>query len=602
MLEVVKYYVGRICKDKKGNLTPTIIDKEIVEKIKHPTLKIPYDCPKSVAEYIFKVSIDEYFGEINYNGDCLNYGIINVGRHFEFIDEISEKLKDCDLIIISDLRRLIKRKELVEIIKKIRDIIPPNTGIYCPNALPNEVPLLTYMGVDYYDYGSCDYYGKLGYELTKNRIIKVDEKDFKDINYNIKNNKNYNIKNNNENNKDNIEDNKNIKNNINIINSNYNQLIIKNRGIMNDILKETQYAIKNNFIRNLVEETTISDPYLRGNYKRYNNILNLKSFPLSTGDKIVITIDETEIPEVKKYLNRVINYEPFSNTVVLLPCSSKKPYSKSKSHQKYIGAIKSSGVIVEELIITSPYAIVPRSLEGTINYDIPVLGIWNHNEVELINKYLKIYLKNLKNKFNEINIICHLPGHYLSMLDDMSSYGNVLITTDENGNNLSDKSLNNLKNTLKDLKENNKIKTLGNKKQAIIHNYQQLSKYQFNKVVIPDNVVIKGKRDKKFFIEENGKLEQIALLNSKNGLFVLTYYGGKLLGYKNWVSVNFKVKKGTLFAPGLKDCDENISVNDEVVIIYNNNIVGVGRSIMDGKEIKKCKYGGVVNIRHVKYE
>lgn len=88
-------------------------------------------------------------------------------------------------------------------------------------------------------------------------------------------------------------------------------------------------------------------------------------------------------------MERLDNYEPYSNIIVLLPCSSKKPYSISQSHQKFIKAIKSAKVVVEEVILTSPYGLVPRALERLVNYDIPVTGEWSFEEIELINNCLK---------------------------------------------------------------------------------------------------------------------------------------------------------------------------------------------------------------------
>ena len=82
---------------------------------------------------------------------------------------------------------------------------------------------------------------------------------------------------------------------------------------------------------------------------------------------------------------------------------------------------------------------------------------------------------------------------------------------------------------------------------------------------------------------------QLASINDKNGLFVLTSQGGERLGVQRWVEVNFDVKKGSLFAPGFKDADESISVNDEVVIVKEGKVLGVGRALMSGKEMKKAK-------------
>lgn len=566
MLEPICYDVGRCCnetynktnKKEKDSITPKMINEDILKSIELPLLKIPFDCPENIANYLIEMNKEENYGKLKINNRELNYYIVNFGKYVYNIDNIKNELKNANLIIIADGRRLIKRKELVKLIPKLRKKISPNTALYFPTALPWEMPLLVYLGIDYFDYSSASYYASLGYKFTKNRIMKC--------------------------------------------NGSFDELLKHNMLILDELIEEIRYCIKEGCLRNLVEETSMSDPYLRGNYKRYNP--DLRNIPLSKGKKIIVSIDETTIPEVKKYIERVKNYEAFTNTIVLLPCSSKKPYSHSKSHQFFINAINSVNFPVEEVIITSPYGIVPRALEGVIDYDIPVIGKWSSEEIEFINKHLKEYLNNAKDKFGKLNIIAHLPEHYLEILDEneYKKYGNYIITSEDN-NPTSTKSLENLKNTLKELKlklENtNNTKNNKTRKMQFIHNYKQLAKFQFNKDFIPDDVIIKG-RHRKFFIKQNNKLVQICSLNEENGLLVLTYDGGNLLGKVNWVEVDFKVKKGSLFAPGFKDCDENISVNDEIVIIYDGKVIGVGRSLMSGLEMKKAKHGALANIRHIK--
>jgi len=542
-----------------------MIDENILNDIELPLLKIPFDCPEDIANYLIDVNKEETYGTVELkNEEKIKYCIINFGKYIDNIDNINLNELEPDLIIIADGRRLIKRKELVELIPKLREKISPNTAIYFPTALPWEMPLLAYLGVDYFDYSSASYYASLGYKFTKNRMMTISNKSF-------------------------------------------DELLQHNMSILDEVVEEIKYCIKEGCLRNLVEETSLSDPYLRANYRRYNP--DLRNIPLSKGKKIIVSIDETTIPEVKKYIERVKNYEAFTNTIVLLPCSSKKPYSYSKSHQFFINAINSVNFPVEEVILTSPYGIVPRALEGAIDYDIPVTGKWSSEEIEFINKHLKEYLDNAKDKFGKLNIIAHLPEHYLEILDEneYKKYGNYIITS-EDDNPTSTKSLENLKNTLKELKElvlnenpDNDNESNKTRKQQFIHNYKQLAKFQFNKDFIPDDVIIKG-RHRKFFVKQNNKLVQICSLNEENGLLVLTYDGGNLLGKTNWVEVDFKVKKGSLFAPGFKDCDENISVNDEIVIIYDGKVIGVGRALMSGLEMKKAKHGSLANIRHVKYD
>ncbi|AEF96314.1 archaeosine synthase subunit alpha [Methanotorris igneus] len=538
MLEPIAYDIGRVCKDKSGVLTPNLIDIEI----KTPTIKMPFDTPKEIVG-IFESSFVE---KTTYKDEEITYQIINVGKHVDLL-----KIEDVDLYIIADSRRLIERKELL-IIPKIREKISPNSGIYFPSALPYEIPLLVYMGVDYFDDISAKYYASLGYKFTKNRLIKS--------------------------------------------NDDFETLYAHNKKIIDEVLEEVRYCIKEGCLRNLVEETVISHPHLRANYRRYNP--DLRNIPLSKGKKIIVCIDETRIPEVKKYIERAKNYEPFTNVVVLLPCSSKKPYSTSKSHKFFINAINSSKMVVEEVILTSPYGLVPRALEGVVNYDIPVTGEWSNEEVEFINECLKNYIKKVKEKFGDAIIISHLPEHYLEILD-LDDYINTAV----DGNPLSDESLNSLKETLKKIKEEHNINL--KKKEQKIHNYQQLAKFQFGVNFIPNDVVIKERPNKRFLINKDGKLVQICSLNENNGLFVLTLQGGELLWELSrkdslYVEVNYDIRKGSLFAPGFKDCNENISVNDEVILIKDDEVVGVGRALMSGLEMKKAKHGALVNIRHVK--
>ncbi|BAP63793.1 archaeosine synthase subunit alpha [Methanococcus maripaludis] len=538
MLEPILYDIGRICKEKHESnsfsTTPKIIEFDInVPPLK--TLKIPFDAPREVVEELVKLNKSEYVRKSE-----VSYQIINAGKYADLID-IEENM---DVYVISDLRQIIKRREMIEIIPKVREMISPNSGIYVPGAMPLEIPLIVYMGADYFDYSSASYYAAQGYKFSKNRLIKSEE--------------------------------------------DFESLKTFNESIIDQVLEEVKFCIESGSLRNLVEETTISNPYLRSNYRRFKP--ELTNIPISKSNKIIVTIDETKIPEVQKYIERAKNYEPYTNVIILLPCSSKKPYSYSKSHQFFINAINSVRMPVEELILTSPYGVVPRALERLVDYDIPVTGEWSSDEIDFINKYLKNYIEIAKSKFEEVKIIAHLPEHYLEILDIDEDY---IISSD--GNPTSDNSLKNLKNILKELDQTADSKS---KRAQRLHNYQELAKFQLGKNFLPEDVMIKG-RHVKFFIKEGKNTVQLASIND-NGLFVLTSQGGELLGKTNWVEVDFNVKKGSLFAPGFKDADEAVSVNDEVVIVKDNEVLGVGRALMSGKEMKKATHGVLVNIRHVK--
>ena len=52
--------------------------------------------------------------------------------------------------------------------------------------------------------------------------------------------------------------------------------------------------------------------------------------------KVICSSEESLYrPEAVRWRQRMELMKPLGDTVVLLPCSMKKPYSNSKSHQKF---------------------------------------------------------------------------------------------------------------------------------------------------------------------------------------------------------------------------------------------------------------------------
>ena len=135
-------------------------------------------------------------------------------------------------------------------------------------------------------------------------------------------------------------------------------------------------------------------------------------FPVSGGPFTASSEMSLRRPDIIRFQRRLVERykKPRSaRTLVLLPCSARKPYSFSKSHGLFREAISSSGCKdVHEVIVTSPIGLVPRELEcyhPASNYDIAVTGYWTLEEQRMIDQLLKQYLK--KNKYQ--NIIVHLP-------------------------------------------------------------------------------------------------------------------------------------------------------------------------------------------------
>lgn len=286
-------------------------------------------------------------------------------------------------------------------------------------------------------------------------------------------------------------------------------------------------------------------------------------------------------PEAVRWRQRMEMMEPLGDTVVLLPCSMKKPYSNSKSHQKFRKLTRS----FQELIVTSPFGICPRELENTFpiqSYDVSTTGSWSQDEIEESGKLIEKYCKGK-------TIVANLSGGYL---ESCEAYIDDFINVCKDGRPTSPDSLYNLR---MELKNHAKI----NRRDKTLHGLKSIAKYQFGEngdKFIPENVKTKGMYHKR--ILSNGT--QLALLNKDHGLYRLNLPGGEIL--KNLgihiVEIDFDLQTNTVFAPGIKKADHKIIPNDEVVVVRDNTVVGVGKAIMTGAEMEECNNGIGVKIKH----
>jgi len=380
-----------------------------------------------------------------------------------------------------------------------------------------------------------------------------------------------------------------------------------------DILAHNYFAIFNEIkyvrniinygnIRNLIENRVKADPNLTAilrnlDYNHYDYLE--KRTPITGNCKIISTTKESLLrPEIRRFQKRIIErYEKpkSAKILLLLPCSAKKPYSFSKSHKLFREKINlcKNPSIVHELIITSPLGIVPRELELVYPaslYDIPVTGIWDEDEKNLIRYLISKYLR--KNKYDKI--ISHLP---LEINDFLENILNKPVKTCI-GNPTSNESLKKLKEVLSEnVKDLNEIKA----QNRYLEDIKGLASYQFGKTIadkLLKNCNIKGKYPYRKIMHKN---VQIGMIVFERGLISLTINGAKRIfnSDKYWVDIydDFTLV-GSVFSPGIKDADEGIRQGDEVIIIQKNKLCGAGVALMSGEEMKELSYGEAVKVRH----
>ena len=97
------------------------------------------------------------------------------------------------------------------------------------------------------------------------------------------------------------------------------------------------------------------------------------------------------------------------------------------------------------------------------------------------------------------------------------------------------------------------------------------------------------------------KSTQLGMLNPERGMISLTLDGAKKVKESGqyWVKIfdDFSLV-GSVFSPGIADADRNIRCGDEVVVIQQNKLCGVGVAMMNGRDMAELHYGEAVKIRH----
>lgn len=298
--------------------------------------------------------------------------------------------------------------------------------------------------------------------------------------------------------------------------------------------------------------------------------------------KVICSNDESLYrPEAVRWRERMNLMNPIGDTVVLLPCSMKKPYSNSKSHMIFRKVTRS----FQELIITSPFGICPRELENTFpiqSYDVAVTGNWSQNEIDESGKLLERYIGDKK-------VVANVSGGYKEVCEQ---YLDDCTYTCLDGRPTSHDSIYNLR---MELKNHKKV----SRRERVLHELRSIAIYQWGEKAIdfiPDNVKTRGMFHRKILVDN----KPIAMLNGNHGLYTLNLKGGEILNKLglNIVEIDFNLETNTVFAPGIINASSNIIPQDEVVVVRNNEVVGVGKAVMTSREMLECGNGVGVKIKY----
>ena len=345
---------------------------------------------------------------------------------------------------------------------------------------------------------------------------------------------------------------------------------------------QTKVALEKGLLRELVESIADNKAkeilrYLDMNY--YSLIENF--YPTWNTQLNAVTLDSLYRPDVRRWLMRLkerYKKPSWAKYLLLIPCSAKKPYSISKSHKEMREHIKST---THEVILTSPLALVPRELERFYpaqNYDIPVIGHWFEEEKKLIKDTLKWYLS----KFEYEKIISFLPESMKFLEGILKDYG-VHTIWGKNYDELE--------------KSTNKLDYHIPRNVFERENFKSLARFQFGCCEeLLERAKIKG-RYYQLNIWKDGK--RIFSYNPQKGMLTLTEYSAKCLAKnkKYTVYIDNFYPEGDVFAAGILNATEDIREEDEVAVVYENELRGWGIAKMSYIDMLQQKKGKAVKIR-----
>ncbi|MEF8879409.1 MAG: archaeosine synthase subunit alpha [Candidatus Thermoplasmatota archaeon] len=494
-----------------------------------------------------------------------------------------ETLQNFSFFVVANALQLYKKTDqLLEYVINLREKIGEEKIIYLPAVgNPDNLALLSYCGINLFDASSAIIAAEKKQMFTQNGVKPIEEMGESTCSCPIC---------------------QKHKNNFQQISK--KDILMHNYHTLYNEIKTVRNAIRQNTLRDLVEVKTknshLATTILRKIDFNHQPYLE-KHIPVSDSKKLnANTLESFYRTEIKRFQKRVIERyrkPEHKRILLLLPCSAKKPYSFSKSHHFFQKQLFSTTnpYIFHELVITSPLGLVPRELELVYpanSYDIPVTGFWDENEKRLVEEMLTAYLE--KNHYDKI--IAHIPKNITSFLKDIIP--NMEVTCLDHP---TDKeSLDELQKTLRQYEEEYEHVDKNDGKREVL---KGLSRYQFGDMVTEklfENTAVKGRYPYLKLFEKN---HQLGMMSPERNYISLTLEGGKKIAEINkyWIKIadDFNLK-GSVFAPGVIEADEDIRVGDEVLVFQKDEFIAVGKAMMNGEQMENNGFGEAVKTRHIK--
>ncbi len=363
-------------------------------------------------------------------------------------------------------------------------------------------------------------------------------------------------------------------------------------------LARVRGRISDGRLRDYIEGQARHEAWLTATFRRLDQrygYLEERTPIFRRSELLAASDDSLRRPEIQRFADRVTSRyrRRLDAPLVLLPCSARKPYSESQSHEQFSRAIGYRGHIVS---MTSPIGVVPNELETTYpaqHYDSVVTGRWTETEIEFVAAVLKRYLQ----RADYDRHIAHVPEDgYREICRRVEDALGIEFEYTVADHPTTDESLSSLDAALDGEPQYYKRE----RESATV---RAIADFQFgdgagDSVFGPESTT-EGMYPK--FRVRNGDSEHLATMVPQYGTLSLT-----LAGARAWresgaetktVEIDGFVPSGSVLAPGVVDADGSIRPGDEV-LFEGPKAVGVGRAACHGRAMVESTRGVAVDVRH----
>lgn len=303
--------------------------------------------------------------------------------------------------------------------------------------------------------------------------------------------------------------------------------------------------------------------------------------------------------ECRRFRERVrTRYRPPPSPpiLLLLPCSARKPYSRSRTHRAIAESVWNAGAagLVHEVVVTSPLGLVPRELElayPAAHYDVPVTGEWDEEEGAMI----RALLAHLLAQRPYARVVSHLPRRTYEIVEQLLPTETLVTCETEQATAAA--ALKRLELVLRQLAKEFPAAPLP---RLQLERLRALADWQFGPAA-SDGLLADARAAGRW---PHVKLlygdRQLGLVPPERGLLSLTLAGAeRLLATGTYrVEVDDFDVKGSVFAVGVLDADDAIRPGDEVALHHRGRLKGVGVARMSGREMTELRRGEAVHVRH----